>query len=258
MNEVANFFWEGKISVYERMALKSFVQNDFDVRIWSYNEIRFPGTTWVDANLILSKDFFEKFKFSKDPESVSGNLAAFANIFRVRLLTRNLGEWWFDIDCVCLKNQSEFKKLKNGRKIVVGWQDTLSINNACLSFIDKLTAEKLSTEQTKIIEEQLDLSSFLKTVSGWSELGARLITEFVKQNNLIGEVIPAKVFYPVHYNETPLLINPLYTKTLQDATSESHCFHLWNETFTMKEFKHSPPPEGSFLDFLLTKFEIQW
>lgn len=83
----ANFFWNSsKISLYEYSCLKSFIKNNFNVRVFSYKKIELPkGAKLIDAKIILSKNEIKKFVHQKRV----GCLAAFSDKFRVVLQKKN-------------------------------------------------------------------------------------------------------------------------------------------------------------------------
>jgi len=244
MSEIANFFWDGnELSIYEKVCLLSFIKNDFIVRVWSFSDIRLPkGCDLMDANEILTSNHLEKYTQAGQPK----NLAAFSDVFRFNLLSKKNGEWWFDIDCVCLKNQKEFKHLKQGKKIVLGWEDKNFVNGACLNFTDSILANELVIEQKRIIDNNLNLN--------WGEIGPKLLTKFVNNKNITDEILPINIFYPIHYTQVDGLNNPNYTKSLIDLTKDSYVCHLWNEILSKKINKKELPNKNSFLESLFLKF----
>ena len=60
--EIANMFWHGELSKLETMCIKSFVKNGFDVKLWSYNNLKVDGAESCDARLILSEEHLTKYK----------------------------------------------------------------------------------------------------------------------------------------------------------------------------------------------------
>ena len=244
MNEIANFFWVGKpLSIYEELSLKSFLLNNFVVRLWIYDDIKVPnGVEVKNAEDILPKSDLYKYKQGGKEK----NLAAFSDVFRFTLLSKRNGEWWFDIDCICLKNEEFFKKIKKNKKIVAGWEDSNYLNGACLNFIDNEIGNQLVTEQKKIVDEKLNLD--------WGEIGPRLLTNFLKNKNITNEVLPVNIFYPIHYTQVDILNNPKFTDYLINLSKDSYTCHLWNEILSKKINKKELPNKNSFLETLFLKF----
>jgi hypothetical protein len=237
MSEIANFFWAGNsLSIYEQLSLKSFLLNNFIVRVWSYGKLDLPnGIEFMDAEKILPKADLYKYNY----------LAAFSDIFRFKLLSEKNGEWWFDTDCICLKNEKKFKRLKQDKKIIAGWEDSNFLNGACLNFIDNKIGLDLVLEQKNIINNRINLK--------WGEIGPVLLTNWLTKNNLLKQVLNKNIFYPIHYTQTRLMNNPRHTKSLKSLAKDSYVCHLWNEILSKEINKNIHPSKGSFLDYL---FEI--
>ena len=237
MKEIANFFWAGNsLSIYEQLSLKSFLLNNFIVRVWSYDKLDLPNKIeLMDAEKILPKADSHKYNY----------LAAFSDVFRFKLLSERNGEWWFDTDCICLKNEKKFKQLKKDKKIIAAWEDSNFLNGACLNFIDNKIGLDLVSEQKNITDNKVNLI--------WGEIGPVLLTNWLTKNNLLKEVLNKNTFYPIHYTQTRLMNNPRYTKSLKSLVKDSYICHLWNEILSKEINKNIHPNKGSFLDYL---FEI--
>lgn len=93
--------WIGsRLSALERLSIASFLANGHPVHLYAYGPIEgIPaGTTLRDAREILPES--EVFTY---PEGFGkGSPAAFANLFRYKLLLER-GGTWSDTDMVCLK-----------------------------------------------------------------------------------------------------------------------------------------------------------
>jgi hypothetical protein len=255
MSEIANFFWAGNsLSIYEQLSLKSFLLNNFIVRVWSYDKLDLPnGIELMDAEKILPKVDLHKYNYlapfsghsPKTDLHKYNHLAPFSDVFRFKLLSERNGEWWFDIDCICLKNEKKFKQLKKDKKIIVAWEDSNFLNGACLNFIDNKIGLDLVSEQKNITNNKVNLI--------WGDLCPRLLTNWFTKNNLLKEVLNKNTFYPIHYTQTRLMNNPRYTKSLKSLVKDSYVCHLWNEILSKEINKNIHPNKGSFLDYL---FEI--
>ena len=53
--EMVHMFWQGQMTEMRARCIRSFVHNDFNVNIWSFNNIKIEGCTSRDAGEILSK-----------------------------------------------------------------------------------------------------------------------------------------------------------------------------------------------------------
>ena len=163
---IANFFWnKSEISLYEYAFLNSFIKNNFQVNVYSFNKIKLPKSAKLkNAASILKKNEMNKFIH----DGVKGCPAAFSDKFRIELMKLNNG-WWFDMDILCLKKSSAFKKLEK-KKIIVGLETDKYINNAVLKISDKHFLQIIS-------KEILSKGYILK----WGDIGPKLITRLMKK-----------------------------------------------------------------------------
>lgn len=243
--ESAHFFWHGSpLSLYEMTCIQSFVRNGFIVHIWAFDEINIPeGAKLCNAEKYFSKN--EILDFTQGGKK--GSITSFSNAFRYRLLTQEEG-WWFDLDCLCMKEEKEFCKLKQNRQIVAGWEDSFKVNSGVLCFPNIQLARKALALYEKIAH--LKQKNFV-----WGDIGPKLITQLVIENNLIGDICSRSCFYPLHYLNATHSIDPEYYESVRSASDKSFIFHYWNEYFTQLSIDKSIyPPKGSFLhnEFVLS------
>ena len=231
---IANFFWDkDKISLYEYIYLKSFLKNNFKVNVYSYTKIKLPkGAILKDASTILNQKEIKKFIH----QGRMGCIAAFADKFRIEILRLNKG-WWFDMDILCLKRAEEFKKLEDN-KIVIGMETENSVNNAVLKISDFDFLDKISSEIKK-----------KGYVLRWGEIGPKLITKLLKNENKFKKALNKKYFYPVNYKNFSYLILPRYYKKAKSLCEKSFTIHTYNQIFNRFGIpKNILPPKGSLLN----------
>jgi hypothetical protein len=236
--EKANFFWCGNpLSLYEQLCLMSFVKNGFEVNVWSYMNLDLPeGVILRKAQEIISQDHLFKYTQSGNPK----NLAAFSDVFRFNLTTKNPGEWWFDIDCICLKNSDDFAKLKLNKNLIIGWEDESNANGAVLNILNQEIGKNLVAKQKYICDTVNDIP--------WGDIGPKLLTKFCLENNISNEIFPKEVFYPIHYNQTSLFFDPHETERVLNICKNSYTCHIWNEILSRNNInKNILPPIDSFL-----------
>lgn len=251
MKQVAHFFWQGELSLYEHKCIESFVKNNFDVMVWSYHELTLPsGATLCNANDILPKTELNTFKVWNHTLNTfvdAGSInSGFSDLFRYNLLLKH-GGWWFDTDVVCLKDQSEFALLTDNRHIVVGKQTPTSTNGAVLNFPDKETNQLA-------LDKCLDLCQNARSFA-WGDVGPHLITDFVREQNVEDEVYDIFTFYPIHWEETELFFNPMLKQRATELCKDSYAVHLWNWILTsrLNIDKNTMPPPDSYLHTIFSK-----
>ena len=235
----ANFFWMGDLTIYEIANLQSFVKHGFKVIIWTYDKnleknINLKGVSFKDANLVLNESLLMKFKQGRQKSSLS----SFSNLFRYELL-KKYGGWWFDIDCICVKNIDEFTKLTNNRDFVIGRERENYTGSSVLYFNDVKILDELIQEVNSIAKKN-DYSFF------WGEIGPDLISEIILKNNLMNDTLDENYFYKISAdkfhkffeNKTNLMID----------MEDSYILHTWNEMFNRFLIsKKRLPPKGSIL-----------
>ena len=110
-------------------------------------------------------------------------VAAYSDKFRILLQNKNLG-WWFDLDIICLKNSSEFRKLEKNKNIIIGYEIPNKVNNAVL----KINNKQMTNEILKKIEE-------IGYKFEWGKIGPLLFDEYLKIKNYKKEIFSQRYFY---------------------------------------------------------------
>lgn len=251
----ANFFWEGELTIYEKTAIYSFVNNGFFVNLWTFsnskiiNQLENKNNIEIkDANLIISKKNLGKFT----QNSQRNNLSSFSNLFRYKILNE-FGGWWFDTDCICLKNVQEFKKLTQENDFIIGKSGFDSVNGSVMFFNDDNHMSNL----VEVVELKLQN----KNVNfKWGEIGPSLLTNYLIQNNILDKAMPENYFYeiPPSYFYKLFSTNPGVKIDLKNRLESSYVSHLWNEMYRRYLInKHKLPPKDSLIyDFIIINTEI--
>jgi hypothetical protein len=247
--EIANFFWHGKLTKYEYMCIKSFVNNGFIVNLWCYDDNigEYPdGININDARDILPIEHLLLYEQGGRKQS----LAAFSDVFRFNVIHKFNGQWWFDTDCVCLKDQNAFNSLKENKKMVLGYEDSNYINGAVICVNQSEISLELINKQT----ERLN-----KGKLAWGDIGPRLITDFCNQSNLMSEILDTNYFYPIHWSNMEDFFNEKLTNDIIEKCNNSYVCHLWNEIFKLKNIdKIKMPPKNCFMNILFEYNGVSW
>jgi hypothetical protein len=235
MSKIANFFWHGNISLFEYNCIKTFIKKGFNVKVWSFDNLNLPiGSKNYDAGKILHKDKL----FSITMNKKSRSLAGFADLFRYYLMSKEEG-WWFDADCVCLADMEKFLDLSTN-SFVAGWEDKNNVNNAVM-LMDHYIAKKFVFRADEIC---LTKNNMLE----WGEIGPRMVTSLVRELNLESVCLPEKYFYPIHYKDALLALDPAQFEIVESSCKDSFIYHTWNEVLRKNNVnKDAMPYEGSFL-----------
>ena len=252
MYNQANFFWIGNLSNYEILALKSYINNGFKVKLWTY-ENKIPNIAIIkdldlkieNAEKILEEDLI--YKFSQGSQKASP--ASFANLFRLHLMIKE-GGWWFDLDCICLKNVKEFRALAENSEFVLGAEYKNYIGNSVMYFKNKSIAKKLINE----IDNEIKKYNYNFY---WGQIGPDLITEYFLKNNLMHLVFEKKYFYNTEAKDFKYFLESKnsFKNIMTEKHNPSLTCHLWNEMFNKYSYnKNFMPPKDSFLDQLFMSY----
>lgn len=236
MNKTAHFFWHGQLTLYEYNCIRSFVLKGFDVNVWSFQNLNIPsGAKLCSASDIVQEEKIHNFTM----DGKKNSLAAFSDYFRLVLLKHESG-WWFDADCICLRSVDEFNQLTKNSSFIVGKESEQYVNNAVIFSNSNVVTQLLHNAEL--------LCTKLKNNFSWGEIGPKLLTSFVNENNLEITVLSEKYFYPIHYKDALTILDPNLTKLIEENTKHSYTLHLWNEVLRKKNVnKFIMPPDGSFL-----------
>jgi mannosyltransferase OCH1-like enzyme len=237
-NEVANFFWHGApLSLYEENCILSFVKNNFTVKLWSFQPLTIPPqVSLCDAREFYQEDDIFKITQGGKPQSI----AAFSDLFRYKVLEK-YGGWWFDTDCICLRDQKDFKNLTDTREIIVGFESANYINGAVLNFVNNDLASKAHSIALEILNKK-------EYNIKWGEIGPKLITSLIQDLELSRDVLSEENFYPIHYRQALSILDPAQTQNINERVKESYVYHCWNEILREHSVdKNVVPPAHSFI-----------
>ncbi|MCB9204936.1 MAG: hypothetical protein H6603_08170 [Flavobacteriales bacterium] len=105
-NRIVNGLWIGpRLSLLERLTIKSFVDNGHEFRLWCYGKLEEDvpnGSFLMNANDILDESRVFRYRNRNQFGHGKGSVSGFSDIFRYKLL-HDLGGWWVDMDVTCLK-----------------------------------------------------------------------------------------------------------------------------------------------------------
>ena len=258
LKEQAHFFWHGKLTVFELKCIQSFVRHGFDVNVWSYQQHNnLPaGARLQDARKILPEDHLMKYQqisvFSEEGKNnkTYASLAAFSDAFRYTLLSKIEG-WWFDCDCFCLKDQREFKQLRQNKNVIASCEkleDDRYLGCGAIAVPNKALGSKLVKELNRRCLEHNYV------FDRWGYIGPWLLTDVIDTEKLRHELLDHTAFYAISWKEMGLFLDPNLKQLAIKRTNDSYITHMWNSQLAEKfNIKSENPPTGSFLEWLFAK-----
>jgi len=217
MGEPVQMLWIGsRLSNLERLSMASFLANGHPVRLFAYEAIEGvpAGVELHDGRDVMPADSV----FTYADGFGKGSPAAFANLFRYKLLLDH-GGYWSDTDTVCLKpfdfegdyvigcERLPSHAVKNGKTVrlaigVVKVPPNSPVMQECYTLAKEANQRQLR----------------------WGETGPELVTRCFARHGLVAGALHPDVFYPLDWWNTRELV----TKPL-DVPAESYAVHLWNQ-----------------------------
>lgn len=219
-NPIVQFLWIGKeISRMEKLSMKSFLKNSFQVHLYTYDFINdLPrGVILMDANMIIPADKIFKYK---DYDSYSG----FSNLFRYKLLMEK-GGFWSDLDIIYLKPITE-----NEQFVFASERLPNKAVRVCSCFIGAPKNSKIM-EYCYLFAKEKNPESL-----HWGQTGPELLTDAVIKFELEEYVVDPVVICPVNYWNCQYFI---YRSINENITKDTYAIHLWNEMWRRNKMDKS-------------------
>ena len=226
--------WAGpELSPFEFLCIRSFLAHGHAYDLYAYGDVASvpAGCNLRDARSILSEDRV----FVHQEGDERGSVAGFSDLFRYKLL-QDRGGWWMDTDVVCLADHLPDAELTLAR------EDDRQVNGAILKFPPAHPAMAWAYAH----------ASGIGTSMTWGAIGPVLLTHLVARFELEPALADTRSFYPIHYLESDMLIDPDRRQQVADRCSGATFLHLWNEMFRRGGYdKRVRPPRGSYLHDLM-------
>jgi hypothetical protein len=232
-------FWlQPRLSPLEYLCLASFVAHGHELTLYSYERIANvpPGCRLEDARELLPQDAV--FTYPGGP--LAGSVAAFANLFRYKLL-RDRGGWWVDTDTLCLRGD-----LRDTEYVFVRIDDETFANGL-------LKAPAGSPFASAAFERAAAQGRDVE----WLGNGPRLVTQLVGELGLEGHAWETRELLPLSWDEALAVLDPHRADELEERLADSVFVHLWNQMFMVYNvLKTARPPAGSLLDRLYDRYDV--
>lgn len=236
---VVHFLWvSGCLSELELLCIKSYAKNGFDVILWHY------GPVDNCPSYIQMKDGREILEESRVFKCKNGSFAAFADLFRYKVLSL-YGGIWSDTDVVCLVSCEKFKQVQRPFFVSEKINGITSVNNNLIfwpypekgdfvdlafAFADRFNIEKLE----------------------WGDCGPKLLHSFVLNYPHMAPAVMEPLFCnSIPYDSCPAMLLDKECK----LNPKAFFLHCYNETWRRAgRDKNLPFPKGSVLEQLNQKY----
>jgi len=237
LREPVQMLWIGsRLSTLERLSIASFLANGHPVHLFAYGPIGGTpaGTTLLDAREIYPESAI----FTYQDGWGKGSPAAFANLFRYKVLLERGGSW-SDTDMVCVR-PLEFLA---GMPLVIASQRMPPTPdephparfNPCF-----LKGERGHPAMRDCFER---CAARKPEELQWGMTGPDLATEVFASRGLMPAVVHPDVFCPVDFWRVPEFVSGPFA-----APANTHCVHLWNEMWRHHGLDKDAayPPNGAY------------
>ena len=226
MTETVRTFWHGgALPPLARACLRSFTQHGHEVELYAYQSFDVPA----EIRLRSAEEILP----ASDLKGFTGNISAFADLFRYQLL-HDRGGWWVDTDVYCLT-----ATLPQADR---AWapEDAGLLNNAILRFPpgDPACATLCSLARERSAQG-----------GRWGALGPAMLTEVLAQSPDGNHAGTRAAFYPLHWLEAHYAWLPERRADVEARLRGASFLHLWMKALTDCGIDlHRAPPAGSWLD----------
>ena len=209
----------GRLSTMERLAIASFLANGHSFHLYAYEEVGgVPlGVDLLDAREVIPRN--KIFRYAKYE-----SYAAFANLFRYRLLAEK-GGYWVDTDVVCLRpfeHASEYVFAGQPSRLAgKEGSGTAPINN-CVIKAPRGSEIMCQCYEASAARDHRSLR--------WGETGPKLLSKEVSRLGLDEYVVDPVEFCPLPWWRWDVAIEPPVSRNHQLLTDRKVlAIHLWNE-----------------------------
>lgn len=233
--------WIGRrLSALERLSLRSFVDHGHRVELYSYGDVGGvpDGVVRRDAGEILPRA--RVFRYGREAGEGSGSFAAFANLFRYKLLHKR-GGCWIDTDVICLR------PIDIDMPYCFGFEVPGRINGAALR----------APVGSMMIAELLDRATTIGERVRWGQTGPLLMTEMAIRHGVLDQALPPSAFYPLDYREAASLFATDPDGSLWSRLDGAYTLHAWNEMLRRARIrKNRRYPASSVFERLKSRHRI--
>jgi hypothetical protein len=247
-----HMFWAyGDPSLLERLCMNSFVQHDYRLKVWTYDQsIRVASKIEVmDAREILSE--------SRLFTAGNGSFAPFSDFFRYTLLNER-GGLWVDTDVVALKPMGlqdwsrPFLVTEHQHLDGISWFWNEKLKRRPRARVNNNIIFNPAPERGNLIDlAQIYAERFPKDKVRWDELGPSLFRGIAASYREHGFAIkPPEFANSIDYEDCPAaFFKP------GKPNPKAAFLHLYNQCWAYAKIdKNAPFPKGSLIAQLADKY----
>jgi Glycosyltransferase sugar-binding region containing DXD motif len=205
----------------QQLSIRSFLAQGHPVELFTYDEVgSIPeGTVIRYAETVLPRN---KVFALREDRQFQGSYAAFSDIFRYKLLSKE-GGWWVDLDVICLRPLSfeEEWVFASQRSRKQGW-----ITATCVI---------RTPPNSDLMAHCFDEATYHQLrETRWGIIGPALVHDAAHRYSLTKFVKPWETFCPIDWWKAETILQP------GSPPQNSHAIHLWNEVWRHSGWNTEP------------------
>jgi hypothetical protein len=219
--EVVQGLWvEGPLSAMEELSVRSFLAHGHEYHLYSYDQaLTIPaGAKLLPAAQVLPAD--QVFRYTAG--GGEGSYAAFANLFRYKLLCER-GGWWADMDMICLR------PLDFAAEHVLASERCRDGSSTITNGILRAPAGSGICAECYLLARQHE-----QRATVWGATGPALLREVAERHAATRFVQPPTTFCPIDWWRAEALIEP------GQVPSGAYTVHLWQEIWRWNGWPKEP------------------
>ncbi len=259
---VATLWIGDRLSWFEQLSLKSFVDAGHRTLLYSYNALpNVPaGVTLCDAREVFASDDIIH-------HTRTGSPAIHADLWRLHLMQQT-DYIWVDTDVLCVR------PFDFASPFVFGLETPDQVCNAVLRlpalsatlrhFMDFVADPyAIGPWLKRARQDELNAAKAAGTPvhfadRGWGLTGPAALSHFLTVTGEWAHALPQQAFYPVPFAERNKLIRRSINVEQVFLTENSYAVHLWARRMKRRLVltENNCPPKGSYLDRAVRKHGI--
>ena len=242
--QVFQGFWHGRpLNPILLACLTSFIKRGHEFHLYTYDELQVPtGVKLKSAEAVLPRESMFSFV---NPDTQEMDFGPFSDLFRFKLLMLK-GGWWSDVDCICLSSNVPAFERAWARECPECAPTAIGTSQMALRKDDPVARELFGRCSAKIT----------KGFNRREDLGPRLMSAVINDLGLPRDMGgTSRQFYPLRWIEMFKLWLPQFYDEVADKGRRAYFMPIYQSFSRYSGLSMGIlPPQGSFLDSILTKF----
>lgn len=253
----AHFFWKGILTDYQLASMLSFRNCGFDVVLWSPEpqDVEKYGIELRNSEEIvpysIMNNITQRNFHNKDQSGEYEKVAAYSDIFRLKLLKQHSG-LWVDCDVFCLKPVEDWLKVYNTAGDVFAGEMYIDGNTIINTGVLGYKNTQVATEISNLSEAIINSGGIVE----WGYLGPSHIHGYMVRHNI--PPLAEYILYPIRFREWLLSFStkPEDVAHCLSACQDSLAIHWWNDALDFNGIRQLPKPNSYLGQLFSTIKEI--